>query len=300
MNKSIFAYVAAGLAALLVFLCTYTVKEWEQALILQFGEYKRVVNPWDGNAKGANAGLKFKAPWEEAVLLDRRNLDLDFDPVRIRDINSNPLLVDAFVRYRITDPVQYYKRFKTKDRLRTSFKPIVESSLRDSLGKVDTNTIVAGRRAELMQEIQNAANKKAQDESYGIRVIDVRIKRADYPDEVAKSVFGRMEAERKKEAALLREEGKEAARRIENDAQRRARVIRAKAREEAERTKGEGDAVRNRTYADAYNLDAEFAAFYRSMEAYEKSLATGTSYILSPDSDFLSYLDNKRGPRARR
>ena len=201
-----------GLLAVLVYFSTYTVKEWEQALILQFGEYKRVVNPWDGNAKGANAGLKFKSPLETAVLLDRRNLDLDFDPVRIRDINSNPLLVDAFVRYRITDPVQYYKRFKTKERLRISFKPIVESSLRDSLGKVDTNTIIAGRRAELMQEIQDASNRKADLENYGIEVIDVRIKRADYPNEVAQSVFGRMEADRKKEAALLREEGKEAAR----------------------------------------------------------------------------------------
>lgn len=294
--KGIYGIIGAAFAAIMILMCTYTVKEWEQALILQFGEYKRVINPWDGNAKGPDAGLKFKLPYETVVNLDRRNLDLDFDPVLIRDVNSNPLLVDAFVRYRITDPVQYYKRFKTKDRLRASFKPIAESTLRDSLGKVDTSTIIAGRRAELMQEIQDAANTKAQVESYGIEVIDVRIKRADYPDEVAQSVFGRMQADRHKEAALLREQGKEAARRITNDAERRAQVIRAKATEEAERTKGEGDAVRNRTYAEAYNLDPEFFAFYRSMEAYQKGLSEGTTYVLSPDSDFLSYLDNQRGP----
>ncbi len=294
MKKGIILIVSAA-AAILTYLSVYTVKEWEQALILQFGGYKRVVNPWDGEAKGADAGLKLKSPLETVVLLDRRNLDLDFDPVRIRDINSNPLLVDAFVRYRITDPVQYYRRFKTKDRLRISFKPIVESSLRDSLGKVDTKTIIAGRRAELMQEIQDAANRKAEVENYGIKVIDVRIKRADYPTEVAQSVFGRMEADRKKEAALIREQGKEAAQRIVNDAQRRARIIRAKAREEAERTKGEGDAVRTKTYADAHGLDPEFYAFYRSMEAYKKGLTTGTSYVLSPNSDFLSYLDNQKG-----
>lgn len=298
--RSIIGIIIAAIVVVGLFFCTYTVKEWNQALILQFGQYKRVVNPWDGNAKGANAGLKFKSPLETVVMLDRRNLDLDFDPVLIRDSNSNPLLVDAFVRYRITDPVQYYKRFKTKSKLRESFKPVVESALRNTLGKVDTNTIIAGRRAELMSEIQSSANETAQSEGFGIVVIDVRIKRADYPDEVANSVFGRMKADREKEAALLREQGKEAARKIENDANRRARVIRAKAKETAERTKGEGDAKRNATYAKAYNLDPEFFAFYRSMEAYQNGLTNGTTYVLSPDSDFLSYLDNQRGGRSRR
>ncbi len=294
----LFALVAAaGLCVLGFFFCTYTVREWEQALVLQFGEYKRVVNEWDGNVKSSDAGLKFKWPWEQVYTLDRRNLDLDFDPVRIRDSNSNPLLVDAFVRFRITDPVQYYKTFRTKDRLRDRFKPVVESSLRDSLGKVDTLTIIAGRRAELMQEIQNTANRKAQTENYGIEVIDVRIKRADYPEEVAQSVFGRMEADRMKEAALLREQGKEEARKIENDAERRARVIVAKAREQAERTKGEGDRERTRIYAEAYEQDAEFYAFYRSMEAYKKGLRNDTTYVLSPDSDYLGYLDNQKGGR---
>ncbi len=292
--------VVAGLLALLAINCTYVVDEREQIVILQFGEYKRVVNQWDGNVKSESAGLKFKLPWESVVRLDRRNLDLDFDPVRIRDINSNPLLVDAFVRYRITDPLQFYKTFRTEDRLRDRYKPVVESSLRDSLGKVDTQTIIAGRRAALMQEIQDAANRKAKDEDYGIEVIDVRIKRADYPEEVAQSVFGRMEADRKKEAALLREQGIESARKIENDAQRRARVIVAEARQIAETTKGEGDKERNRIYNEAYDLDPEFFAFYRSMEAYKKGLSEGTTYVLSPDSDFLGYLDNQSGPRGRR
>jgi len=206
MKKTYFPFAVLGILALLfAVFCTYIVDEREQVVILQFGEYKRVVNQWDGVPKGADAGLKFKSPLEQVVRLDRRNLDLDFDPVRIRDIDSNPLLVDAFVRYRITSPLQFYKTFRTEDRLRDRYKPVVESSLRDSLGKVDTQTIVAGRRAELMQEIQDAANKKAVDENYGIEVIDVRIKRADYPQEVAQSVFGRMEADRKKEAALSQE-----------------------------------------------------------------------------------------------
>lgn len=289
-------FLAICTIAGLVF-CTYTVREMEQALILQFGEYKRVVNQWDGKARGENAGLKFKFPWETTVLLDRRNQDLEFDPVRIRDSNSNPLLVDAFVRYRITDPVLYYKRIKTKTRLRASVKPVLESALRNTLGKVDTPTIVAGRRAELMGEIMDSANLTARNEEFGIEVIDVRIKRADYPKEVADSVFIRMRADREQVAALLREEGKEAGRKIENDANRRARVIRAKAKEEAERTKGEGDKERNRIYNEAYNLDPEFFAFYRSMEAYKLGLIGETTYIMSPDSDFLSYLDRQKGGR---
>ncbi len=287
--------IIAAIVLALIYSCTYTVKQWDQVLILQFGEYKRVVNSWD--PENSDAGLKFKSPLETVVTLDRRNLELDFDPVEILDKNQNPLFVDAFVRYRITDAVQYYKSAKTKQRLRRNFKPVIESSLRDVLGKVDTITIVSGKRAELMSDIQEIANNTAKDKGYGIQVLDVRIKKADYPAQVARSVSDRMIADRDKEAALLREQGKEAQRRIENNAIRQARVIVANAREQAERTKGEGDGERNATYAKAYNLDPEFFAFYRSMEAYKKGLTKGTTYVLSPDSDFLSYLDSQKGGR---
>ena len=297
MKKSILPVILFAILALLAIFCTYIIDEREQGIVLQFGEYKRVVNQWDGNPKSPEAGIKFKLPWENVERLDRRNLDLDFDPVRIRDIDSNPLLVDAFVRYRITDPLQFYKTFRTEDRLRDRYKPVVESSLRDSLGKVDTQTIIAGRRAELMQEIQNAANKKATDENYGIEVIDVRIKRADYPVEVEVAVFGRMEAERKKEAALLREEGKEAARRIVNDAERRSRIIRAEAKQMAETTKGEGDKERNRIYAEAYTQDADFFQFYRSMEALRNGFGRNSSYVMSSEGDLLGYLNKDQTTR---
>ncbi len=292
MKKTFIPVFVLGILALIAIFCTYIIDEREQVVVLQFGEYKRVVNQWDGNPKSANAGLKFKSPFEQVVRLDRRNLNLDFDPVRIRDIDSNPLLVDAFVRYRITDPLQFYKTFRTEARLRDRYKPVVESSLRDSLGKVDTQTIIAGRRAELMQEIQDAANKKAVDEDYGIEVIDVRIKRADYPQEVAESVFGRMKADRNKEAALLREQGKEEARKIENDAERRARVIVAEAKQKAETTKGEGDKARNRIYAEAYNQDPNFFEFYRSMEALKNGFGARSTYVMGSDGDLLGYLEN--------
>jgi len=297
MKKTVFPVLLLMITAIGLIFCTYIVDEREQVVILQFGEYKRVVNQWDGNEKSPQAGIKLKWPWESVKRLDRRNMDLDFDPVKIRDINSNPLFVDAFVRYRITDPLQFYKRIRTESNLRSRYKPVVESSLRNSLGKVDTQTIIAGRRAELMQEIQDAANQKAIDEEYGIKVIDVRIKRADYPDEVAESVFKRMEADRKKEAALLREEGKEAAQRIINDAERRARIIRAEAKQLAETTKGEGDGERNRIYAEAYTQDADFFKFYRSMEALKNGFGANSTYVLSSDGDLLGYLDKDQNPR---
>ncbi|PHR60452.1 MAG: protease modulator HflC [Robiginitomaculum sp.] len=291
--RSIILVVIALVALAFTFTCTYTVKQWDQALILQFGEYKRVVNAWDKDV--SDAGLKFKSPLEKVIVLDRRNLELDFDPVEILDKNQNPLFVDAFVRYRITDAVQYYKSARTRQILRRNFKPVIESSLRDVLGKVDTITIVSGKRSELMSDIQAIANKTALDKGYGIEVLDVRIKKADYPDQIAQSVSNRMKADRSKEAALLRETGKEEGQRIINDARREARVILANARETAERTKGEGDGERNATYAAAYNLDPEFFAFYRSMEAYQRGLGKNTTYVLSPNSDFLRYLDNQRG-----
>ncbi len=299
MKKGFIPVIVAAVLALLAIFCTYIVDEREQVLVLRFGEYIKVENKWDGSEKSPDAGIKFKLPWDNVVRLDRRNLDLDFDPVRIRDIDSNPLFVDAFVRYRITDPLEFYKTFRTKDRLRSVYKPVVESSLRDSLGKVDTQTIIAGRRAELMQEIQNAANKKAIDENYGIEVIDVRIKRADYPEEVQLSVFGRMEADRKKEAALLRETGKEEAQKILNDAERRARIIRAEAQQLAETTKGEGDKERNRIYADAYTQDADFFTFYRSMEALKNGFGQKSTYVLSSEGDLLGYLDKDQTRRSR-
>lgn len=291
MKRTIIPAIIAVVIALFAIFCTYVVDEREQVLVLRFGEYIRVENQWDGNEKSPEAGIKFKLPIDNIVRLDRRNLDLDFDPVRIRDINSNPLFVDAFVRYRITDPLQFYKTFRNEGNLRSRYKPVVESSLRDSLGKVDTQTIIAGRRAELMQEIQNAANQKAIDENYGIEVIDVRIKRADYPEEVELSVFGRMEADRKKEAALLRETGKEEAQKIVNDAERRARIIRAEAKQEAETTKGEGDRERNRIYAEAYTQDREFFKFYRDMEALKNGFGENSTYVLSSDGDILGYLE---------
>ena len=177
---------------------------------------------------------------------------------------------------------------------------IMDSTLRDVLGRVDRPEIIAGKRAELMAEIQQVSNNVVKDKNFGIEIIDVRIKRADLPRANTEQVFNRMVTERTQKAELIRSEGRERALEIRSTAEKTATIIRAEAQQKAEIIRGEGDQERNNVYAKAYNQDPEFFAFYRSMEAYKKGLGTGTTYVLSPNSDFLGYLDDQRGPRGRR
>jgi len=241
--------VLLGILAVIVLLCTHTVKEWEQALVLQFGEAKRVENAWGSDPQ---AGLKFKLPYETVVTIDRRNLEVDIKTVELVASDQERLVVDAFVRYRIVDGIRFYEALQSEEGAKIQLDSIMDSTLRDVLGRVDRPEIIAGRRAELMAEIQQVSNNVVKDKDFGIEIIDVRIKRADLPPNNTEQVLN---------------------------------------------IRGEGDQERNAIYAEAYNQDAEFFAFYRSMEAYKTGLGTGTTYVLSPDSDFLGYLSNQRGPR---
>ena len=290
---SIFGVIIA-LIVIAFLTMTHTVKEFEQALVLQFGEAKRVVNPWGADA---DAGLKFKSPVENVVILDRRNLEVDLQPVELVASDQERLVVDAFVRYRIVDGIRFYEALQSERGAQLQLQSIMDSTLRDVLGRVDRPNIIAGRRAELMAEIQQVSNNVVKDKNFGIEIIDVRIKRADLPPANTEQVFNRMVTERKQIAELLRSEGRERALEITSTAEKDATIIRAEAQQKAEIIRGEGDKERNNIYAAAYNKDPEFFAFYRSMEAYEKGLGSGTTYVLSPDSDFLSYLDNQNGGR---
>ncbi len=296
MSKTPIFVVIAGLLALIIITCTHTVKEWEQALILEFGEAKRVENAWGGDA---DAGLKFKMPYESVVTLDRRHLEVDLKPVELLASDQERLVVDAFVRYRIVDGISFYEALQTETGAQLQLQSIMDSTLRDVLGRVDTPNIIAGRRSELMAEIQQVSNNVVKDKKFGIEIIDVRIKRADLPPENTDNVLERMVTQRNLEAELIRSEGRERALEITSTADKTSTIIKAEAQEKAEIIRGEGDQERNNIYAAAYNKDPEFFAFYRSMEAYKKGLGTGTTYVLSPDSDFLSYLDNQRGPGRR-
>ncbi len=294
MKGAPIAVVLLGIIAVIVLLCTHTVKEWEQALILEFGQAKRVENAW---GEAPEAGLKFKLPYEKVVTLDRRNLEVDLSPVELVASDQERLVVDAFVRYRIVDAVKFYQALQTERGAKLQLQSIMDSTLRDVLGRVDRPNIIAGRRAELMAEIQQVSNNVVKDKDFGIEIIDVRIKRADLPRANTEQVLNRMVTERKQIAELIRSEGREEAQEITSTAEKDATIIRAEAQQQAEITRGQGDQERNAVYAEAYNQDPEFFAFYRSMEAYKTGLTSGTTYVLSPDSDFLGYLGNQRGPR---
>lgn len=299
MNQRLIALaVLGGLAIIMILSSLFTVEEHEQAIVFQFGEAQRVENPW---GEEPNAGLKFKAPLiEQVVYLSRRNLEVDLRPVELLASDQERLVVDAFVRYRITDPIRFYETLRDERGAQDQLQTIFDSTLRDVLGRVSQTDIISGRRAELMAEIQNVADSVAEAEDLGIDIIDVRIKRADLPQENYARVFERMISQRTLEANLLRAEGTERAREISATAEREATVIRADAQRQAEIIRGEGDGERTRIFAEAFEKDPEFYAFYRSMEAYRKGLRNGTTYVLSPDSDFLSYLDDQQGARGRR
>ncbi len=277
-----------------LFFCTYTLKEWEQGLVLQFGKYKRVENAWDGGAE-SDAGLKFKLPWEEVLKIERRNIEIDFEAETIYDVKQKPLEVDSFILYQIVDPLAYYKDLNNRDRATRVLDELMDSSLRAVLARVDSEQIISGRRAELMAEIQQISNDVAKQKGYGVEITDVRIKKAELPAKVADSVFDRMNSEREKEARLFRAEGEKRKNEIIADADKQATVIVATAKGKAQTIRGEGDSISNKIYADAYGQDPEFFAFYRSMEAYRRGLKDGTTYVLSPDSDFLAYLDDQKG-----
>ena len=270
----------------------YTVSETEQALILRLGEPVDAVN----EASEPDPGLHFKTPFIMDVLIfDKRNLELDLDAEEILASDQERLIVDAFLRYRITDPLRFYQAFTEERRARVRLQQIMEDSLRGVIASIPSSDVISGQRAELMDRVQAAVEAQVSTGNFGIEVIDVRILRADLPQQIADNVFQRMRSERDQEAARIRAEGEQRATEIRADADRQATVIRAEARAEAERIRGEGDARRNAIYAQAYGQDPEFFAFYRSMQAYESAIIEGTPIVIPPDSEFFRYFQSESG-----
>jgi modulator of FtsH protease HflC len=284
--------VLLGGAAVVAYLSFYIVQQQEQAIVLQFGRPVRVVT---------EPGLYFKTPFVQTVeTLDKRILELDTAPQEVTASDQKRLVVDAFTRYRITDPLKYYQSIRTDQRLRVTLGPVVESALRRALGSVTLVDVVRDKRQELMGQIAKQVNDEAKD--FGIEIVDVRIKRAELPVETSRSVYARMTAERQREAQEFRAQGTAEANRIRAEADRQALIIRATAQQKADELRGEGDAERNRIFADAYKQNPEFFAFYRSMQAYEQGFKPGdTRLLLSPDSEFFRYFQNPSGaPQPKR
>lgn len=288
----IWAVLVVGLL-IVVFNTFYIVDQREQAIVVRFGEPVRVVN-----APGRNqAGLHVKQPFvEDVVKFDRRNLGQEADQEEIIAADQQRLVVDAFIRYRISDPLQYYRTLRDDRIAADRIERLLNSSLRQVLGSASSSDIISGKRDELMRQARADVARRATDSRLGIQVIDLRIKRADLPAANQAAVFRRMQTSRQQQAAQIRAVGEQQKREILAAADKEVAITLATAREEAGSTRGQGDAQRTRIFAQAYGKDPSFAAFYRSMQAYDQALAQGeaTTMVLSPDSDFFKYF--QRGP----
>ena len=278
--------VLLGVAAAAVYGSAFIVHQNEQALVLRFGEPKQVIRV---------PGLNWKVPVVDTVdKFDKRILDLTTTEQEVTASDQKRLIVDAFARYKIVDPLLFYQNVRDERRVAAVLGPLIESAIRRVLGNATLADVVRDRREVLMKDIAGQVNREGKD--YGVEVVDVRIKRADLPKENLESVFNRMKADRLREATELRAQGGAEKNRIEANANRDVTIIKAEAVKKSEQLCGEGDAERNRVFNDAFGRDPEFFLFYRSMQAYEVAIKPGeTRMLLSPDSEFLRYFTSPTG-----
>ena len=263
----------------------FTVQQTEQTIVLRFGEPVEVVT---------DPGLHFKAPWNSVINVDKRILDLENPSQEVIASDQKRLVVDAFARYRIKNALRYYTSVGSIQAANLQLTTLLNAAQRRVLGEVTFITVVRDEREKLMARIREQLDKEA--DGYGIEVVDVRIRRADLPEQNSQAVYDRMKSERQREAAEFRAQGDQKAQEIRSRADREATVIVADANSTAEQTRGAGDAERNRLFAEAYGKDKDFFAFYRSMTAYENSLKSGdTRFLLRPDSEFFRYFGNANG-----
>ena len=275
-----FLIPAIVLIGVIMFQAAFVVKETNQAIVLQFGNPKKIIT---------EAGLKFKLPFiQNVVFIDKRILNLDNAPEEVIAADQKRLIVDAFARFQIIDPLKFYISVGNERVARSRLSTIINSRIRGVLGTQELSTLLSKERAKQMAIIQNDVNEEAK--SFGIKIVDVRIKRADLPQANSEAIYKRMQTERQREAKEFRAEGAEIAAKITSTADKDVTVLLANANKQSQIFKGEGDGQRNKIFADAYGKDPEFFGFYRAMQAYETALIGGdTSLILSPDSDFFKF-----------
>ena len=267
----------------LVFFSVFIIKEVNQAIVLQFGDPKRII---------VEPGLNFKIPFiQNVVYLDKRILNLDTPPEEVIASDQKRLIVDAFARFKIIDPLKFYISVGNERVARSRLSTIINSRIRNVLGQQELQTLLSKDRTKQMALIQEGVNAEAK--NFGIEIVDVRIKRADLPQANSDAIYRRMQTEREREAKEFRAKGAEMAVTITSTADKEVTVILADAQKKSEIMKGEGDGQRNKIFADAFGRDPEFFAFYRAMQAYETALIGGdTSLILSPDSEFFKFFGN--------
>ncbi len=280
MKAPKFILPAIVVLAVLLFQSIIIVQEINQAIVLQFGDPKKIIT---------KAGLNFKIPFiQNVVYLDKRILNLDNPPEEVIAADQKRLIVDAIARFKIVDPLKFYISVGNERVARSRLSTIINSRLRGVLGKQELATLLSTDRVRQMEIIQNDVNEEAK--NFGITIVDVRIKRADLPPANSEAIYKRMQTEREREAKEFRAQGAEIAAKITSTADKDVTVILANANKQSEIMKGEGDGKRNKIFANAFGRDPQFFAFYRAMQAYEKALIGGeTSLILSPDSEFFKF-----------
>jgi modulator of FtsH protease HflC len=284
--SGIVGLILLGLIAVTAYSSLFVVRQTEQALVVRLGEPVRVIT---------EPGLNFKAPLiDTVILIDKRILDLENPAQEIIASDQKRLVVDAFARYRIKNPLRFYQTVGSIQAANIQLATLLNASLRRVLGEVSFTNLVRDNRHALMVRIRDQLDREA--DVYGIAVTDVRIRRADLPEQNSQAVYQRMQTERQREAAEFRAEGAQRAQEIRSRADREATVIVAEANQKSEQVRGEGDGERNRIFAEAYGKDTDFFAFYRSMAAYEQGLkGSDTRFLLRPDSEFFRFFGDANG-----
>ena len=290
-KKRLITIIVLGVAAFTAYLAAFTVSEIQQALVVQFGNPKRVIR---------DAGLHFKIPIiQQVIYLDKRILNLDPAAQEIIASDQKRLVVDAIARFRIIDPLLTYQTSQNETGARQRLRTIVISNLRQVLGEQAFENLLSGERAQLMFDIRDSVNANAQ--SLGIEMVDVRLRHVDLPPANSQAIYQRMQSEREREAREARAKGREQAVRIRAQAERERTVLLAVAERDSSILRGQGDGQAVKIYADAFNTDKEFFEFYRSMQAYQKTMTSeDTTLVLSPDSEFFKYFGLMGGIRDKR
>ena len=283
--KTILAVVVLAVVLIVGSMSYFIISERDQGIVVQFGDPKRVVN---------EPGLNFKWPWQDVVYYDKRVLQVDGQPEQVTAADQKRLVVDTFALYRIVDPL----KFKNAAVSVANFEPLMlqalTATLRENIGRVSLVDVVSGERQALMDEIR--LDMVTATSQFGVDVIDVRIKRTDLPKENSEAIFRRMQTEREREASEIRAEGEEQSLRIRAEADRTRTVLLSQAQRTSEILRGEGDGEVVRIFADAFGQDVEFFTFYRTMQAYRGALnADDTTMVMSPDGDFLRFLNSFEG-----
>ena len=289
MKKSTISMIVVAAFGLIAFSMLFIVKQTQQGIVLQFGEPKRTLR---------EPGLNWKLPFiQDVVFYENRvisTISSDSDEVILAD--QKRLEVDTYARYRIVDPLLFYQTVRNVRGAEQRLDAMIDSSVRRVLGGTTLVDLLSSARSAIIREISSEVNRSAK--SLGLEIVDVRIRRADYPDATSQNIFNRMKSEREREAKEFRATGEEEAQKIRADADKTVTVMLAEARRESEILRGQGDALSIKIYADAFGQDEEFFAFYRSMQAYRKTFTDdGTSLVISPDSEFFRYFGYKSGEK---